>query len=160
MTLGYEGTRLAKPPPADRVPRRVFPLRHCTVSFYDHFAWTQFPSGQGWGAVPSDDPSYRALAARLGYGDDILAYCLEHDFLHSFLEQEVFQRPSPILYALAHDVPPPPTTCYEEALVQLFQGFLRNNWDMTATHPDIDWCVIRTKAVIFLGHDFSRHGSV
>ena len=102
---------MARPPPPDRMPLRIFPMRHCTVTFHDTFAWTQFPSGQGYGAVPSDDLSYRTLAARLGYGDDILAYCLEHDFLHSFIEQEVFDRPSPILYALAHDLPPPPTTC-------------------------------------------------
>jgi hypothetical protein len=138
------------------MPLKVFQLRHCTVSFHDTFAWTQYTGGQGYGAVPSDDPSYRALAKRLGYGDDILAYCLEHDFLHSFIEQELFDRPSPILYALAHGYPAPSTTAYEEALVQMFQGFLRGDWDMTATQPGVDWCAIRAKARIFLGRDLMR----
>jgi hypothetical protein len=133
------------------MPLRIFPLRYCEVTFYDTFAWTQFSSGQGYGAVPSNDPCYRTLAARLGYGEDLTRYCLEHDFLHSFIEQEVFDRPSPILYALAHDLPPPPTTAYEEALVQMFQGFLRSDWDMTATQPGLDWCAVRAKARILLG---------
>ncbi len=126
------------------------PLRHCVVSFYDTFVWTQFGSGQGYGGVPSDDPSYRALAMRLGYGDDILWYCKEHDFLHSFLEGEVFGRASPILYALAHGLPAPMMTCYEEALVQMFQGFVRGGWDMTATQPDLDWCAVRDRALSYL----------
>ncbi len=151
---------MARPPPADRVPLRVFPLRHCTVSFHDTFSWTQFPSGQGYGAVPGKDDSYQTLTRRLGYGDDTLAYCLEHDFLHSFVEQEVYDRPSPILYALAHGLDAPETTAYEEALVQLFQGFLRAGWDMTATQPGVDWWNIRIKARILLGDDLSRHGSV
>jgi hypothetical protein len=122
------------------------------VSFYENFVWTQFATGEGWGGtVPGDDPTYRALAERLGYGNDVVRYCLEHDFLHSFLEGEVMGRPSPILWSLAHGWRHPDTTEYEEALVQLFQGSLRGGWEMTATSPDRDWCAIRQKAWALLG---------
>jgi hypothetical protein len=122
------------------------------VSFYDTFVWTQFPTGEGWGGtVPDNDPTYQRLAARLGYGTDTLAYCQEHDFLHSFIEGEISGRPSPVLWSLAHGWRHPDTTEYEEALVQLFQGFLRGNWEMTATSPDRDWWAIRQKAYALLG---------
>jgi hypothetical protein len=130
----------------------VFDLVHCRVLFYEHFVWTEFPTGEGWGGtVPEDDPTYRALAERLGYGGDIYAYCREHDFLHSFVEQEVFGRPSPVLWSLAHGWRHPDTTEYEEALVQAFQAFLRGNIAMTATSPDRDWWAIRQKAYNLLG---------
>jgi hypothetical protein len=45
----------------------------------------------------------------------------------------------------------PDTTEYEEALVQLFQGFLCGGWEMTATSPDRDWWAIRQKAWALLG---------
>jgi hypothetical protein len=144
---------VANPPPDndDDRPTAVFRLEYCTVTFYRTWSWTQFPSGQGWGAVPHRTPSYRRLASKLGYRRNIIAYCLEHDFLHSFIEQELNDRPSPVIHALAHGQPAPRTTAYEEALVQMFQGFLRAGWDMTATQPGVDWWAIREKARSILG---------
>jgi hypothetical protein len=141
---------VADPPPTDRVPRRVIPLRFCLVSFYGDdqggFVWTQYPGGQGWGGYPGGDQSYFALAARLGYGTDVMRYCLEHDFLHSFLCEQLYGRPSAVLYSLAHGRRHPDSTIGEEAIVQLFQGFLRAGWDMTAVAPDVDWWAIRDQA--------------
>lgn len=137
-----------------------FELTHCTVFFYDGWAWTAFrKTGEGWGAIPGHDSTYHNLAKRLGYGGDIVRYCLEHDFLHSFIEQEVFNRPSPILWNLAHGRDPPENTVYEEALVQMFQGFLRSNWEMTAVGPGIDWWAIREKAWLLLGRDLDEGAS-
>lgn len=148
---------MANPPSADHAPTKVIGMHFCTVSFYRTFVWTQFPTGQGWGGVPDVggdpevDAAYRRLARKLGYGNDTLTYCQEHDFCHSFVEQEIFGRPSPILWALAHDRRHPDTTVYEEALVQHFQGFMRGSdqdgqYDMTAVAPDIEWCAVRQKA--------------
>ncbi len=124
------------------------------MSFYDGWAWTEFVTGEGWGATPGHDPAYYRLAERLGYGSDVTLYCLEHDLFHSFVEQELFHRESPILWNLAHDITHAPwTTVYEEAVVQMFQGFLRAGWDMTAVAPGVDWWAIREKARGLLGPD-------
>lgn len=133
-------------------PNRVFELDHCTVSFYDGWAWTEFRTGEGWGATPGHDRHYYRLADRLGYGTDIVRYCLEHDLFHSLVEQELFHRPSPIIWCLAHGVKAAPwTTVYEEATVQMFQGYLRAGWEMTATAPGVDWWEIRNYALDLLG---------
>lgn len=137
-----------------QVPVQAFKLSHCTVTFYDGWCWTEFTkTGEGWGAVPGHDPTYYRLAERLGYGADIKRYCVEHDFLHSFIEQEVSRRPSAILWNLAHGIDPPENTVYEEALVQMFQGFLRGGWEMTAVGPGVEWWAIREKAWGLLGRD-------
>ena len=136
---------------------QTFELRYCTVTWYDGWCWTEFDeTGEGWGAIPSHDEHYYRLAARLGYGDDIKRYCVEHDTCHSLVEQEVFDRPSPIIWNLAHGLTHPKDTVYEEALVQFFQAFLRGGWEMTAAAPDIDWWAIREKAWLLLGRDLDK----
>lgn len=140
-----------------QTPVQVFELDHCIVTFFNGWAWTEFRSGQGWGAVPSYDDDYYAIAADLGYGSDINRYCVEHDFCHSFVEQELFHRPSPIIWSLAHGVTHPWTTVYEEAVVQAFQKFLRGGARMSAVAPDVDWWAIREKAWGLLGRDI--HGA-
>jgi hypothetical protein len=152
---------VAPPPDPNREPWRVIPLRFATVSFYDTFCWTWFPDvGEGYGAVPQADPCYERLARRLGYGTDTLRYCLEHDFLHSFLWERAYHQPSGVLYAMATGKKPY-KTAGEEAVVQMFQGFLRNpadavtnpdGWDMTATDLDVDWWSIRQDAYELLDH--------
>lgn len=142
---------MAEPPDTDEKPTAIFRLEYSTVSFYQTWAWTQFTTGQGWGSVPHRTTAYRRLTARMGYRRNIIAYCLEHDFLHSYIEQELNDRPSPILYALAHGEPAPKTTAYEEALVQMFQMFLRSGADMTATQPGVDWWKIRENVRQILG---------
>jgi hypothetical protein len=119
------------------------------VTFYDTFVWTQYASGEGYGGTASHDDAYYRLAKRLGYGQDIYWYCKEHDFLHSFLMEEAYERPSRVLLPLAHGRQPR-RTAGEEATVQLFQAFMRADWDMTATDPDVDWWAIREKAYAVL----------
>jgi hypothetical protein len=128
----------------DQVPFKIVPLKFCTVNYYQHFVWTEFTDGSGYGGVPDPGLDYLQLAQRLGYPDAI-RYCREHDFLHSALSEMVSGRPSPILWALAHEEPAPPETVYEEALVQMFQASLRGGLPMTATSPFVDWWDITNK---------------
>lgn len=133
----------------DRLPTKSIPLTFCTVSLYDGWCWTQFADGSGYGAYPHDTPEYRNLAQRLGYSD-IMIYCWEHEFCHSFVSEQISGQPSTILWALAHKRRHPDSTVYEEALTQAFQGFLRGGVPMTATAPDIDWEAIRDRALWLL----------
>jgi hypothetical protein len=130
-------------------PLRTVRLTFCEVRHYGAWAWTQFPDGSGWGAYPDGGADYAALAARLGYPDP-MAYCFEHEFAHSFVEQEVSGRPSGVLWALAHGRKAPDSTAHEEALAQAFQAFLRGVLPMTATSPHVHWYRLRDKALALL----------
>lgn len=135
---------------------RTVPLTFATVSQYrdDYlWTWTQFPDGSGYGAQPdySDEGAarYADLARRLGY-DTVDEYCFVHEFTHSFLEQELNFRPSPVLSALAHKRRHTDHTVYEECLVLAFQAFMHGGAEMWATAPDIDWYGLRAKALSLL----------
>ena len=142
----------------DQTPWKVIPLKYCTVSFYDFWAWTEFHDGSGYGAFPEYlpaypewphfTPAYITAAHRTGY-DDPLRYCLDHEFAHSYVAQEVLDQPSAVLWALAHEEPPPAMTVFEEALAMAFQGFL-NGQTIFATSPLVDWEKIRKDAKILL----------
>ena len=142
----------------DETPWKVIPLKYCTVSFYDFWAWTQFHDGSGYGAFPEYlpaypewphfTPAYITAAHRTGY-DDPLRYCLEHEFFHSYIAQETLDSPSAVLWALAHCDPPPPTTVHEEAITMAAQAFY-NGQAIFATSPLVDWEKIRRDAKILL----------
>jgi hypothetical protein len=138
----------------DQTPWKVIPLRYCTVSFYEFWAWTEFPDGCGYGAFPDYDSAkpfwpnftddYREVAAFAGY-DDPLLYCLEHEFFHSLIAERVFDKESGVLWALAHSEPPPLITVHEESATILFQRFFQGE-KMFATSPRVDWFAIRDDA--------------
>lgn len=138
----------------DQTPWKVIPLKYCTVSFYEFWAWTQFPDGSGYGAYPdyrADAPHWPNFTdeyvqvARLTGHTDPLEYCLVHEFAHSWVAEKVLDQPSQILWALAHGQEAPHLTVYEEAATILFQAFL-NGAPMFATSPFVDWIKIRDEA--------------
>jgi hypothetical protein len=138
----------------DQTPWKVIPLKFCTVSFYQHWVWTQFPDGEGYGGFPDYEPErpywpnftedYKAAAEFAGHSDP-LAYCLVHDFAHSYVAQCLLDEPSQILWALAHGESVPRLTVHEEASTLLFQRFL-NERPIFATSPLVDWIKIRSDA--------------
>lgn len=135
---------------------RSVSLTFCEVRQYrdDYpWTWTQFPDGSGYGATPdfsaTGAAAYADLARRLGY-DSVDEYCFVHEFVHSFLEQEISGRASPVLWSLAHKRRHPDHTAYEEALVLSFQAFLHGGQVMAAVAPDIDWHALRRKALTLL----------
>lgn len=136
-------------PAVTEVPQRVIHLTFCELRLFATFCWTAFPDRTGYGAFPDPGPEYRRLAKRLGYADS-MSYCVEHEFCHSFIAQELQGAASPVLWALAHGRRAPDITAHEEALVQAFQSFLRGRLPMTAVSPDVDWYEMRDKAARLL----------
>lgn len=101
-------------------------LRYCTLEFPDWGAVTCFPDGTYVNATPHDTHHYHVVAHRLGYGDDILAYCQQHEFAHSFVAQELKNGPSVVLWELAHGRQADRgAVIYEEATAQTFQRWLQ-----------------------------------
>lgn len=126
-------------------------LRHCLFSKVDGGCWTAFPDGTGFGATPHPEMHhYSVIAHRLGYGDDHLAYCVEHEAIHNFLEDRLHDRPSQVIWALAHGKPlSGRAAAYEEMAVQTFQRFLRSNERPILS--GVDWDSLKREALQLLG---------
>lgn len=77
-------------------------LRYCTLEFTDYGAVTRFPDGTEIGAHPHANAHYHVVSHRMGHGDDILAFCRVHELCHSLVEERLHDRPSRVLWALAH----------------------------------------------------------
>lgn len=110
-----------------------------------------FPDGRTLEAWPHpDQPHYHVIAHRLGYGDDLWAYALEHEFCHSFVCEEIGGRPSHVLRCLLNGTPADPLqAAQEEALTQAFQRWLRAN--ERPILASVDWDGMKSRARSLLG---------
>lgn len=81
-------------------------LRHADLKITDAGCVTQFRDGTSFGAHPHPhDHHYHVIAHRCGYEGDVLRYCREHELAHLVVEEWLHDRPSAILWGLAHDAP-------------------------------------------------------
>jgi len=103
-------------------------LRFCHVEYTDFGCVTRFPDGAEVSAWPHDMPHYHVIAHRTGYGDDLLAYCREHEVAHAFVAQFLRNDCSYVLLALAHGQKVNlGAALYEECMAQTFQRWVRAN---------------------------------
>jgi hypothetical protein len=107
----------------------VIRLRYAVLGWTPQGCTTFFEDGTEVSAWPHPDmPHYHVIAHRLGYGDDLLAYCREHEAAHLFVEERLHNRPSRVLWALAHGQRISGCDAgYEEMAAQQFQRWLRAN---------------------------------
>jgi hypothetical protein len=134
-------------------------LDHCTVEWTDAGARTVFRDGTETHAYPHyDDPHYVVIAHRCGYGDDLLAYCREHELAHSFLLQELRGIASHVLEGQAHDrIVRSGVAVPEEMSVQMFQRWCRAN-----ERPIVagcDWDDLKQRFLQYAdaeGHDYEQ----
>jgi hypothetical protein len=122
-------------------------LTHCSVEWTPHGSRMTFKDGVRLESWPHDVPHYHVNAHRLGYNGDLLAYCRDHDFFHAFCEQWFYDRPSPTLWAVAHNKPVPDAT-YEEMAVMTCQRWVRAN--ERPIIGDVDWDAFKTEALSWL----------
>lgn len=120
-------------------------LRYATLEYTSWGCWTKFADGTGFGAQPnSEQPHYHVIAHRCGYGDDLMRYTREHELCHLLVEEWLHDRPSRILWGLAHDAPlPAHEAVYEEFAAQALQRFVR-----AAERPiigGVDWDGLRRR---------------
>jgi hypothetical protein len=128
-------------------------LKHCIVEYTDWGVITHFPqsiTGAQAHGVPHDTPHYFVAAHRAGYGDDILAYCREHDAFHNLVGQWFTDSVSDVLWCQAHKLPVNRANAtFEEIAVQTAQRWVRG-----AEQPivgDVDWFGFRDYAKQVLG---------
>lgn len=112
---------------------------------------THFSDGKVARSYPHDTHHYHVISHRCGYGEDIEQYCLDHDFVHSFLAEVIDGAVSSVLWAMAHDkVPDQWEALTEEALVQTFQAWLRAN--VRPILADGDWDIWKREALSSLNN--------
>lgn len=81
-----------------------------------------------WGAHHHTTPHYYVIAHRLGYGDDLRQYALEHEVCHHLVCEWLLERPSPVLWALAHGEPVDAgEAAFEELAAMALQRWVRAN---------------------------------
>jgi hypothetical protein len=108
----------------------VIHLAHCSIQWTGFGCTTRMTAGgEEISAWPHrDDPHYYVIAHRCGYGDNILAYCREHEFAHAFIAEKIAGAPSVVLTWTAKLAPlDKATALFEEMAAQTFQRFLRAN---------------------------------
>lgn len=79
----------------------VISLPTATVEIWPDCVRTTLPGSGQVMAAPEATEEYRARARALGYGDDIMAMCREHEILHSLLACWLGLPESPVLARLA-----------------------------------------------------------
>lgn len=115
-------------------------FRYCSVVWHERGVLTTFYDGTETLAWPhSEDPHYSVIAHRCGYRDDLLTYCREHDFVHSFLADRLHGAVSRVLWTQTHEREPLLTYDVVEALVQTFQAFLNANIEPILAGVEWDW---------------------
>ena len=124
-------------------------LRYALLSPTTQGCITLFEDGSEASSIPHNTPHYHVVAHRLGYGDNLLAYCFEHEFCHSFVEERLHDRPSQVLWAVAHgQTLSGPTSAYEEIAAQVFQRWLRANERPILS--GVDWDKLKADALVLL----------
>lgn len=124
-------------------------LKYCTIEWTNFGCTTRFRDAREASAWPHDSHDYSVIAHRCGYEYDVMAYCREHEFCHSFVEEKLNDRPSPVLWHAAH----PPIllgnlSAQEEMSVQAFQRFLRANERPIVS--GVKWDELREEALTML----------
>ena len=120
-------------------------LKYASLEYHEHGAVTHFPDGTRYGTHPHPwDPHYHLAAHRMGYEDDLMAYAREHELAHLLIEEWLYDRPSRILWGLAHDEPlSAEEAVYEEAAAQMLQRYVRANEQPLI--GSIDWRAMRRR---------------
>jgi hypothetical protein len=127
----------------------VIRLKYALVSFEDWGCRTLFLDGTYADAVPHDTAHYAVIAHRLGYGDNLLSYTQEHEFAHSFVEEMFYNRPSRVLWGVAHqELLSGPHAAYEEMAAQSFQRWIRANERPIVS--GVDWDTLKRVALEYL----------
>ncbi len=123
-------------------------LRYCSIIYTPEGAITHFLDGTSYGAHPHPwDHHYSVIAHRCGYGDDLMRFAREHEVCHSLIAEFLYDRPSPIIWGLAHGKPlTPKEAVAEEACTQLLQRWVRAN-ERPIIGPNVDWDGLKQRAL-------------
>ena len=128
---------------------KTIKLAYCEIEYTETGCITRFNNGTSIEAQPHDTAHYHVISHRCGYGDNIMAYCREHEFAHSFISERFFDTESWVLRCLASNSPTSPEVAApEEITAQTFQRWLRAN-ERPIT-GGVDWDALKRDALQLL----------
>lgn len=123
---------------------RIANLTYCQIVSDGWRVTVTFPDGRTCPAVPHMTPHYHVISHRCGYGDDVAAYCFEHEVAHAVVCEVLWDQPSPVLDAVASGrMLSGRDAVAEELLAQTLQRFAR-----AGERPiigGIDWDAMRAR---------------
>lgn len=120
-----------------------------TVHYTAEGCASRYPDGTSYGAHPHNTAHYHVISHRCGYGDDILAYCREHEVAHHIVSEWIVGHPSHVIWSLAHgDEPHHGVGTIEEMAAQQFQRWLRAN--ELPIIGGVDWGGLKQRALALL----------
>jgi hypothetical protein len=118
-----------------------------TFSYTPEGCRTVYSDGATLDSYPHlEMPHYYVISHRTGYGDDVMAYCREHDLFHHLVACFFGTISSSVLWRSAHsgdDGPIP--AAYEEVLVMTCQKWVRAN--ERPIIGDVNWDAFKAKAL-------------
>lgn len=127
-------------------------LRYCSIEWTEEGARVVFPGGDGAQAAETEayphpqNHHYSVISHRVGYGDDLLGYCREHELAHAVVAQEFFDAPSYVLEHMARRTSPDRRMAVlEEMAVATLQRWVRAN--ERPIIGDCDWDRIKAEFV-------------
>ena len=116
------------------------------LELHDWGCTTHFADGSRVSATPHSTPHYHVVSHRVGLGDDILRYCHTHEAMHLFAEHWLHERPSRVLWALAHGkMLSGREATYEELAAQAMQRWLFAN--ERPISAGVDWDAFKAAAL-------------
>lgn len=140
-------------------------LKYCRIDVWANACFTHFPDGEFAPAIPHPhDPHYCMITQRCGYGAptevSCMQYCIEHEFAHAFVEQELYDRPSRVLWGVAHKKPlRAKDAVYEEFMAQGFQRWLRKHERPIIGGVDWDELKLEARGILTQAVEKMRVGS-
>jgi hypothetical protein len=104
-------------------------LKYCVIEPSETGCITYFQDGTCAPAEAHPNlPHYNVVSHRCGYGDNVYAYCREHEACHSIIAEWLFDKPSAVLWAIAHGgMLSGADSVYEELAAQSLQRWVRAN---------------------------------
>lgn len=120
-------------------------LKYCAIEWTELGCRTVFPDGSEIDAWPHPELNhYHVISHRCGYGDNLTAYCRDHDLAHAVIAELLLDRESCALHAQAHGVEPERgMALLEELAAQALQ-----RWARAAERPIVagfDWDRLRAE---------------
>jgi hypothetical protein len=127
----------------------VIHLKHAAVELTDWGCVTHFADGASYPAQLHDTKHYAIVSHRMGLGDDLLRYAQEHELVHHIAAEFFHDRPSPVLWGLAHgELIPIADAAFEEAMVMTCHRWVRAN--ERPIIGGVDWDALRYRALAVL----------
>jgi len=121
-----------------------------TVEYTPDGCVTRYQDGSSYGAQPHDTHHYHVIAHRCGYGDDILAYCREHEVAHHITCEWIVGFPSHVISSLAAGQEPHQgVAVLEEMAAHTFQRWLRAG-ERPIIGGRVDWDALKARALALL----------